>query len=320
MVAGYSAPKAPTRLDFALARYNSDGSLDTTFGTDGKVTTDFDSPNDYAVGMAIDAAGKVVLVGRSKQAGTGYDFAPARYNTDGSLDTTFGSGGKVTTDFSGSSDNGSCVAIDGDGKIVVGGDSYQVGVGYDFAVARYDTDGSLDTTFGAGGLVTTDFASLDDYGHGLAIDADGNIVLVGRCYQGIYTDFALARYKSDGSLDTAFGTGGLVTTDFGSYLTGPLMLPSTPARSWWQDPTIAANAPMTLPWPVTIATAASIPPLGPAGWSLPPSVPRCHVASGVTIDGNGKIVLAGYSWQGYPSSGGSWPRTLPWRATRRTSA
>jgi len=200
-----------TSYDFALARYNSDGSLDTSFGTGGKVTTDFNSSYNYAHGVAIDG-GKIVLVGR-----TGDDFAVARYNSNGSLDVTFGGDGKVTTDFGGAFACALDVAIDG-GKIVVAGCSRQGGTGEDFALARYNSNGSLDTTFDGDGKVTTDFGGSVDVANGVAVDAAGKIVVAGYSYQGeagLQTDFGLARYNADGSLDTTFGTGGLVTTDFG---------------------------------------------------------------------------------------------------------
>jgi uncharacterized delta-60 repeat protein len=214
LVTGTTVPPG-AGADFALARYNSDGSLDTTFGTDGKVTTDFGS-QDSAGSVAIQADGKIVVTGVSIQPGTGYDFALARYNTDGSLDTTFDGDGKVTTDFGFSYDYGMDLAIQADGKIVVTGWSIQPGTGYDFALTRYNSDGSLDTTFDGDGKVTTDFGFSEDLGPDVAIQADGRIVVAGHSIQpGTGYDFALARYNSDGSLDTTFDGDGKVTTDFG---------------------------------------------------------------------------------------------------------
>jgi uncharacterized delta-60 repeat protein len=194
--------------DFALARYNTDGSLDTTFGGDGKVTTDFAGANDQAHAVAIQGDGKIVAAGLA-----GSDFALARYNTDGSLDTTFGGDGKVTTDFAGPTDQAHAVAIQGDGKIVAAGFA---GSDFDFALARYNTDGSLDTTFGGDGKVTTDFAGSGsrDEAHAVAIQGDGKIVAAGLAVVSGIFDFALARYRADGSLDTIFSGDGKVTTDF----------------------------------------------------------------------------------------------------------
>ncbi|MBI2337080.1 MAG: hypothetical protein HYU97_10030 [Deltaproteobacteria bacterium] len=207
VVGGYS--DAGGSNDFALARYSSDGSLDTTFGTGGLVTTDFSgSSDDQARQMVLQSDGKIVVGGYSDAGGSG-DFALARYSSDGSLDTTFGTGGLVTTDFSGSSlDQAGPVVLQSDGKIVVGGYS-DAGGSNDFALARYSSDGSLDTTFGTGGLVTTNFSgSSSDVAIATVLQSDGKIVVGGISSAGGSIDFALARYGSDGSLDTTFGTGG----------------------------------------------------------------------------------------------------------------
>jgi uncharacterized delta-60 repeat protein len=200
--------------DFALARYNTDGSLDPTFDGDGKVTTDFAGNLDQASGVAIQADGKIVAAGRADVSGT-FDFALARYNTDGSLDTGFDGDGKVTTDFAGSvNDQAFAVAIQGDGKIVAAGRADVSGT-FDFALARYNADGSLDTGFDGDGKVTTDFVSgSSDQAFAVAIQGDGKIVAAGVADVSGNNDFALARYNTDGSLDTGFDGDGKVTTDF----------------------------------------------------------------------------------------------------------
>jgi uncharacterized delta-60 repeat protein/uncharacterized repeat protein (TIGR01451 family) len=211
VVAGY-ADVSGTR-DFALARYNADGSLDTTFDGDGKVTTDFAGGTDVAWGMTIQGDGKFVVAGLADVSGTG-DFALARYNADGSLDTTFDSDGKVSTDFDGgSSDLAYAVALQGDGKIVAAGVAVISGTN-DFALARYNADGSLDTTFAGAGLTTTDFGGGLDQASTLALQGDGKIVAAGRADISGAFDFPLVRYNADGSLDTTFDTDGKVTTDF----------------------------------------------------------------------------------------------------------
>ena len=191
-----------------LIRYNSDGSLDTGFDTDGKVSTDIGSwSQDFAFSVAIQTDGKLVAIG-----GNSGDIALVRYNTDGSLDGTFGTGGIVTTDInSGSNDLAYSVAIQPDGKIVVGGISGTVG-SYDFVVVRYNSDGSLDTSFDTDGKVTTDLGSGgNDYGRFVAVQSDGKIVVTGDAGD----DFGAVRYNSNGSLDGSFGTGGIVVTDVG---------------------------------------------------------------------------------------------------------
>jgi uncharacterized delta-60 repeat protein len=129
----------------------------------------------------------------------------------GMLDPTFGTGGKVLTDFGFANDIANAVALQPDGKLVVGG-----WAGNDFSLARYNPDGSLDPSFGDGGLVRTNFANgaaeSVDHIDGIALQPDGKIVAVG----GSNGDFALARYNPDGRLDMSFGMGGLVVTDFGT--------------------------------------------------------------------------------------------------------
>ncbi len=195
--------------DFALVRYLPDGRLDPTFGMEGKVTTDFG-----ASALVLQPDGKLVAAG-----GSGGDFALARYLPDGRLDVSFGTGGKVTTDF-GSSEGASALVLQLDGKLVAAGTSCQVDL-CDFALARYLPDGNLDPTFGTGGKVTTDL-NVRDHVNALVLQPDGKLVAAGTSADPFNTeiwppfDFALARYLPDGRLDASFGTGGTVTTDFGS--------------------------------------------------------------------------------------------------------
>jgi uncharacterized delta-60 repeat protein len=197
--------------DFALARYYADGSLDTSFDGDGKVTTDFDAGLDFGYAVATQGEGRIVVAGYADVSGT-RDFALARYNADGSLDTTFDGDGKVTTDFSGSFAQAYAVAIQGDGKIVAAGLA-EIAGNYDFGLARYLTDGSLDFSFDSDGKATTDFGGGDHAG-GVAIQGDGRIVAAGSTDTFPAPDFALARYRTDGSLDPLFSGDGMVTTDF----------------------------------------------------------------------------------------------------------
>jgi uncharacterized delta-60 repeat protein len=205
-------------LDFAVARYNPDGSLDATFGIGGKVTTDFSgASDDRAYGVAIQADGRIVAAGRTC-AGSNCAFALARYDGAGALDPTFGSGGRVTTDFTTAPDGAFALVVQpADGRIVAAGES---GTG-DFALARYNTDGSLDGTFGSGGKVTTDFEGSSDIAFALAVQGDGRLVAAGRVQvpsgQDVDVDFGTARYEPDGSLDAGFGVSGRVATAFASH-------------------------------------------------------------------------------------------------------
>ena len=192
---------------FALARFNVDGSLDATFGTGGKVITDFRSNGtDVAHALAIQPDGKIVAAGVVPH---GLDFGLARYNVDGSLDATFGTGGKVISS-SANYDTLSAAALQSDSKIVVAGSRGYYPAARDFVLARYNTDGSLDASFGSGGEVTTDFGNhTDDQASAMALQPDGKILVGG----GSGGRFALARYNPDGNLDPTFGLGGKVTTD-----------------------------------------------------------------------------------------------------------
>jgi uncharacterized delta-60 repeat protein len=266
--------------DFAVARLLPDGQPDDTFGGDGTVTTDFgvdsdgdgvaESGADVANAVAVQPDGKILLAGNaavSRGVGLGFenDFAVARYTTDGTLDTDIGSdtdlghavalqpdgrilvGGEIEfgddfalvryqpdgrsldTSFGGGivvSDFGGSEAIKGlsiqpDGRIVAAGRSTAHGTTFDFAPTRYEPGGSLDTGFGgffSDHLVTTDVSgglpNGDDFGEDVAVQGDGHIVVVGRSTSDTILDFALTRYTTDGTLDASFGTNGILTSDF----------------------------------------------------------------------------------------------------------
>jgi uncharacterized delta-60 repeat protein len=196
--------------DFAIARYNPNGSPDTSFGTGGKVTTDF-GKSDFAYGVALQADGKIVAVGTTADVLTGAsDFALARYNANGSLDTSFGGTGKVITDIAGGNDQANAVAVQpDDGQILVAG--FTKAATNDFAVLRYNPNGSLDPTFGGTGKVTTDFAGGDDIATAMALQPDGGIVVAG-----FGAGYEVARYNPNGSLDTTFNGDGTVVTTVGN--------------------------------------------------------------------------------------------------------
>ena len=203
---------------FALARFTSDGYLDTTFGSAGKVNSDFSSGRDIAFSLALQAHGKIVVAGQVNRKGTNLDFAVARYNGDGSLDKTFGLAGKVTTDFGGGLDQPHGVAIQSDGKIVVAGIAY-TGIGQrpDFAVARYHIDGNPDLTFGLSGKALTPIGHRSQ-AYSVALQPDGKIVVAGWAYFPGFAgpSMAVARYNSNGSLDATFGKSGIVAHKIGS--------------------------------------------------------------------------------------------------------
>lgn len=194
--------------NFALVRYNPNGNLDTSFGNAGLVTTQFiNSPYSYLYAIGLQPDGKIVAAGNRvvlpDQIGN-YDFALARYNTDGSLDTNFGISGFVITDLGGQGDTIRTLALQPDGKIVAGGFTYIYA-----ALVRYNPDGSLDNGFGTGGVATADFGGVNSVITAVLLQPDGKIVVAGN---NDFSEFVLARFESNGSLDLGFGTNGIVIT------------------------------------------------------------------------------------------------------------
>lgn len=224
VAAGYAWINGDT--DFALVRYNTGGGLDTSFGAGGKVTLDFNNYGEGIQDLAIQSDGKIVAAGATYK--NFYDLALARFNTNGSLDTYFGSSGKVTLDFSGFDDDANALVLQPDGKIVTAGFAGISNLSNSvFALVRFNTDGGPDATFGAGGVVTTNFSGFYDEAKTLAIQADGKLIAAGyrRSFDPDIKKFALARYNTDGSLDSAFGNGGLVTTDISGEVTALALQP-----------------------------------------------------------------------------------------------
>jgi uncharacterized delta-60 repeat protein len=270
VVAGTSCPNFTSTRNFTLYRYNTDGSLDTTFGSSGKATVNFyagaseayavavqgssiwvagyagssfalarltsGGTLDYSFGsgsgtvtstvgtgsafvnsLVIQADGKPVLAGYASSVGT--VFALTRYTTNGALDTTFGTGGKVLTNvggtFSGNSAIATSLAIQGNGNIVAAGYANSTSSGYyRFAAVRYTNTGALDSTFGSGtGKVLTAVGSGDAIGNDVAIDANGGIIVGGYSSAGSYRQLTLNRYDQFGNQDYSFGP---VTTTIGS--------------------------------------------------------------------------------------------------------
>jgi len=197
IVGGVTTTNAGGSTNFALARYNPNGILDSTFGTGGKVTTDFPGEFDGIRAIALQADGKIVGAGFTFV--TDSNFGLARYNSDGTLDGSFGSGGLVVTDFSGSgaTDEAHAVVVQPDGLIIAGGIVQVAGNGLDFALARYESNGSLNSAFGGTGKVTTSFSGADDFVNALVLQADGKLVAAGGSGgSSSNPDFALARYST----------------------------------------------------------------------------------------------------------------------------
>jgi uncharacterized delta-60 repeat protein len=207
--------------DFVLARYNPDGTLDDSFGGDGKVITDFGHA-ETALGVAIDSQDRVVAVGESwnERSSDRTDAVVARYETDGSLDDSFAGDGKVRTTL-GSQNGATAVAIDSQDRVVAAGWSWPGSAGH-FAIVRYDTDGSLDPSFGSGGVVRAFFglsSVWDSSAQAVAIDSQGRIVASGERQDSLGRqeyDFTLARFDTDGGADDSFSANGKLVRDSGS--------------------------------------------------------------------------------------------------------
>ncbi|MDY6902320.1 MAG: DUF4347 domain-containing protein [Cyanobacteriota bacterium] len=197
--------------DFALIRYNVDGTLDTGFGKAGRVITPVTDSQDFIQSILIQPNGKILAVGSASYSG----FGLTRYNTDGTLDTSFGIDGKVRTNLNNVNNrwnHANSAAIQPDGKIVVAGfkeDTYNTS---DFALTRYNTDGSLDSNFGDNGKVVTAIGNSYASAESLVITPNGKIVVAGTVRNNDKRDFALVAYNPDGSLDRDFGDSGKVIT------------------------------------------------------------------------------------------------------------
>jgi uncharacterized delta-60 repeat protein len=207
--------------DFAVMRFNTDGTLDTSFDGDGKQAIDFSSGlsedlPDWAQGVVVQPDGKIAVGGTALHGPPDFarGFALARLNADGSLDSSFGSGGTVLSTLPSSDSEAWALALGSDGKLVLAGGAISR-----FALARFTSDGALDTTFGGDGLVTTRFPhEFDANVWDVAIQSDGRTVVVGSAGR----DFAVARYNSDGTLDSSFDGDGRATTAFSPRLGGAI--------------------------------------------------------------------------------------------------
>ncbi len=289
--------------DFAVMRYLPDGSLDPTFGTDGKVTTDLDGGYDYAEAVAIQASGRIVVVGEVEDAETwNAEIGIAVYDQNGALDPSF-SGDGILLNNCGDNCYPSAVAIQPDGKIVLVGEIATPATA-NLAVWRFNADGTPDSTFDGDGTALIDFG-LTSYGSDLVLLNDGDILVVGSTSSGdpSYTNsIALARLNSDGSLDSGFGTGGLVVKNFSESHTGRSLQVQ-------KDGKIVVAGTYELPWSEGSKAAPNYYDMyaarfesngavdttfGNAGIAQVDTGPSDWLGS-LALQQNGKIVLGGYS-------------------------
>ncbi len=213
IAAGSVVTSTTANIDFGIVRFNPDGSVDSSFGDNGTVITDFFGGEDsISTGaMAIQNDGKIVVAGAATNSSGLYDFAITRYMPDGNLDTSFGDGGKVIMSFQTAGAIARTVSILDDGKIIIAGitsDFSQTQV----AMAKLNDDGSLDTSFGVNGKATiSNIVGLINIGT-LDFQSDGKMILGGQSIEAAFFQLLL-RVNADGTLDTTFGSGGIHTHD-----------------------------------------------------------------------------------------------------------
>lgn len=195
---------------FAAARYNPDGSLDPAFDGDGIVMTPLGTSHAYAQAIALQADGKILLGGQATSPGGNADFAVVRYNPDGSLDTSFGGSGSVRTPVGVGTDSIRALLVQPDGRIAAAGSGTNTSGNTDFALVRYNANGSLDTGFDGDGKLLIHAGSHHNTGYNAALQADGKILVTGDAAGTASYEFAAARVNANGSLDTGFGVAGKV--------------------------------------------------------------------------------------------------------------
>jgi uncharacterized delta-60 repeat protein len=181
-----------SKSSIAIARLNTNGSLDTSFSHDGKVTTSYSTIADLGNSLVLQPDGKIVIAGCAGTSSGNDDFGIYRYNTDGTLDNTFSSDGIVITPIGASNNEAFSISLQTDGKIIAAGRSYN-GSKFDFAMVRYNTDGSIDSSFSSDGIVTTNIGTFDDEIYATEIQPNGQIIAAGYSYSS-QSDFAMARY------------------------------------------------------------------------------------------------------------------------------
>lgn len=297
IVAGSSASNVSD--DFAVVRYTRDGALDPTFGAGGKVTIDFAGKSDTARAVALQADGKIVVAGGATTAGNEERFGVARLNLDGTLDSSFGSGGKVVTAFTGSSaDRASAILMQPDGSVLVGGQASfgSSATGVDFALARYTSSGSPDMAFGTGGRVTTAMTagSANDSVYALALQ-NGRIVAAGG--EG---DFKVARYTAAGALDSTFGNAGRVSAVFGGNIAA-----ANAVFVDVQNRLVLAGHSQNDTAVVRLSENGGLDPtFGNGGKKvLALSAGNWDAATGLAVQTDGKVVLGGWVYEGNSSAG-----------------
>ncbi|MDQ4097109.1 MAG: hypothetical protein M3144_04485, partial [Actinomycetota bacterium] len=286
----------------ALARFNADGTLDSSFGGDGTVVVPMGTRS-VARGVSIQDEGRIVVAGGATtlSGGVGLWVAVARLTSDGALDPSSAGGGTVITTL-GNSSVANAVTIQPDGKIVVAGQTTFFNQRL-FAVLRYDADGGADTSFGDGGKVVTAMGTGTsgsapiDIATAIDVDAGGRIVVAGFSSTSSRFQMAVVRYRTDGSPDPTFGGDGIVTTQVGTLSQAFAVAVDAEGRPVVAgDTNTGGNIDFAL---VRYGSDGALDAgFGSGGVVTTPIGPGRDHPSGMAIQDDGRIVVAGHSDSG----------------------
>ncbi|MBA4015842.1 MAG: hypothetical protein C0483_01505 [Pirellula sp.] len=316
LISGQRFNSTTSQYEFAIYRFTASGAVDTTFGGGGLAAIDVGSGDDFTAAIALQSDGKIIIAGYSTQ--TTDDFSVVRLNADGSLDTSFAGTGKLIIPVSTSTDRVRSILVQNDGKIVLAGQTSG-----DIALVRLLTDGTLDPTFGSGGIVVSAWSTSTDDVTSIRQSADGKLLGVGWGLIGTSTKVIVARYNTDGALDSMFGVGGLLKTPLGPGLSqayaadlqtdGKLLIAGYAYQGLRNDALVARY------WlGGTAGDAPAIAPLGPQnvnenGVSAPidvyvshPSLPADSLT--LTASGGAWVPPSGFTWTNLGN--GHWQVTI----------
>jgi uncharacterized delta-60 repeat protein len=270
-------------MDYAVARYNTDGSLDQTFGNAGYAVNGAGEAN----AVLLQRDGKIVLIGSLPISRKGSDFLVARFNANGTPDQTFGNGGRVTTSFTsglGSADVAIAGALQADGRIVVSGYSSCISV----ALVRYNSDGTIDNTFALDGVLLR--PNFDAVASRVMIQRDGKIVIGGG-------GFVLGRYTAEGKIDRSFGIDGRIAGGFGTGNGSLNALVIDPTGRIWAGGSVSYTGTGNAAFVLARYTENGIPDpgFGNNGFVITEFTGALDEANALVLQSDGKPVLAGYA-------------------------
>ncbi len=284
-----------SNVDFGVARLNPDGTLDSSFDNDGLVVHSLESGSDTGWSIALQVDGRILVAGRATPATSSQGFGMARLLTDGALDTSFDADGKVFTTFAGTSSSSARRVLPlPDGKILVAGSAVS-STDNDFAIARYNWDGTLDYTFDFDGRLTIPMGTSNDYLESIAVRPDGRVLLSGSVWNGVNYDMGVVSLNKNGSLDSSFGSGGKRTFS----LSGGNDIPSASNLLPTGELVLTGSARGTTN--IDFAAVRLLPngdfdsQFGNNGVSIFPVGIDTDQSLGATVQNDGRIVMVGFS-------------------------